>query len=286
MEKIQSAIAKARAQRDGQTEAPARPQPLPEQASAPAAPAGTVVAPNTHGSDAVWDALPTADVSLRRLRAQRIVTLDRNREATEFDKLRTRMLQQMQANNWRRVAITSPGPSSGKSTIVLNLGFSLSRQSRSRTLILEMDLRRPSLSKICGLKTERDFIEVVNGNAPFADHGLRVRPNLAIGAAQSPVMMPAELLQDAKLGVILNDIEATYDPTVMMFDMPPFQVGDDMMAFADKVDCVMIVAAAERTKMPELDACEREIANVTNVLGIVLNKCRYGGTESSYEYYG
>ncbi|MEO9576810.1 MAG: CpsD/CapB family tyrosine-protein kinase [Tateyamaria sp.] len=280
MEKIQSAIAKARAQRGGQTEVSTQHQPLPEQMTEPAA------HPNAHDSDAAWDALPTADVSLRRLRTQRIVTLDRNREATEFDKLRTRMLQQMQANNWRRVAITSPGPSSGKSTIVLNLGFSLSRQSRSRTLILEADLRRPSLRKICGLKTDRDFVEVVNGNAPFADHGLRVRPNLSIGAAQSPVMMPAELLQDPKLGAILNDIEATYDPTVMMFDMPPFQVGDDMMAFADKVDCVMIVAAAEKTKMPELDACEREIANVTNVLGIVLNKCRYETSETSYEYYG
>ena len=282
MEKIQSAIAKARAQRDGQTATPAAQRP-PEQAPAGGAPAPSQGAPH---SGAAWDALPSADVSLRRLRAQRIVTLDRNREAAEFDKLRTRMLQQMQANNWRRVAITSPGPSSGKSTIVLNLGFSLSRQSRSRTLICETDLRRPSLKKICGLKTERDFIEVVNGNAPFADHGLRLRPNLAIGVAQSPVMMPAELLQDPKLATILNDVEATYDPTVMMFDMPPFQVSDDMMAFADKVDCVMIVAAAERTKMPELDACEREIANVTNVLGIVLNKCRYANSETSYDYYG
>ena len=275
MEKIQSAIAKARAQRDGQTAAPAMPR-TPAQAPQAASLA----------SDAAWDALPSADVSLRRLRAQRIVTLDRNREAAEFDKLRTRMLQQMQANNWRRVAVTSPGPTSGKSTIVLNLGFSLSRQSRSRTLLCEMDLRRPSLNKICGLRTERDFVEVVNGNAPFADHGLRLRPNLAMGAAQSPVMMPAELLQDARLGTILNDIEATYDPTVMLFDMPPFQISDDMMAFADKVDCVMIVAAAEKTKMPELDACEREIANVTNVLGVVLNKCRYEAVDSQYEYYG
>jgi len=281
MEKIQSAIAKARAQRDDQARSHA---PAAQHAPAQAPEGAPHSTPNS--SDAAWDALPSADVSLRRLRAQRIVTLDRNREAAEFDKLRTRMLQQMQANNWRRVAITSPGPSSGKSTIVLNLGFSLSRQSRSRTLICETDLRRPSLKKICGLKTERDFIEVVNGNAPFADHGLRLRPNLAIGVAQGPVMMPAELLQDAKLGLTLNDIEATYDPTVMMFDMPPFQISDDMMAFADKVDCVMIVAAAERTKMPELDACEREIANVTNVLGIVLNKCRYANSETSYEYYG
>lgn len=278
MEKIQSAIAKARAQRASESEASV---PVP-----PPAPARAPVHPQGDDTDAAWNAIESADLSLRRLRAQRIVTLDRNREAAEFDKLRTRMLQQMQANNWRRVAITSPGPASGKSTIVLNLGFSLSRQTRSRTIICEMDLRRPSLRKITGVKTDRDFVEVVNGNAPFGDHALRLKPNLAVGMAQSPVMMPAELLQDARLGTILDEMEATYDPTVMMFDMPPFQISDDMMAFADKVDCVMIVAAAEKTKMPELDACEREIANVTNVLGIVLNKCRYASAESSYNYYG
>ena len=72
----------------------------------------------------------------------------------------------------------------------------------------------------------------------------------------------------------------------MLFDMPPFQVSDDVMAFADKVDCVMIIAAAERTKMSELDACERELAGVTNVLGVVLNKCRYEVEDNSFDYYG
>lgn len=279
MEKIQSAIAKARAQRgDKENLEPvlADPQPVVQQHQQQQA----------MTSEAAWGALPSIDISLRRLRAQRIVTLDRGREAAEFDKLRTRMLQQMQANNWRRVAITSPGASSGKSTIVLNLAFSLSRQTQSRTIVCEMDLRKPSLRKMMRLKTDRDFTEVINGNAPFEDHALLLKPNLAVGMVQSPVATPAELLQDARLAKSLDDIEAKYDPTVMMFDMPPFQVSDDMMAFADKVDCVMIVAAAEKTKMPELDACEREISNVTNVLGIVLNKCRYETPDSAYEYYG
>lgn len=281
MEKIQTAIAKARAQRAEKSGLPARANVAQGTVSAP------VTTPSSsRGTDAAWEALTSADLSLKRLRAQRIVTLDRNREAAEFDKLRTRMLQQMQVNNWRRVAITSPGPASGKSTIVLNLGFSLSRQTRSRTMICEMDLRKPSLRRITGLETDHDIVEVINGNAPFAEQGLRFRPNLAVGVARAPVTASAELLQDPKLGVTLDQIEATYDPTVMMFDMPPFQVSDDMMAFADKVDCVMIVAAAEKTKMPELDICEREISNVTNVLGIVLNKCRYTSPESSYEYYG
>ena len=275
MEKIQSAIAKARAERRAKGHVPAtqaqfshRPYPDAEQPS-PA-----------------WEGLELVEPSLWRLRSQRIVTLERGSEAAYFDKLRTRMLQQMQANGWRRVAITSPGAGSGKTTIALNLAFSISRQMRSRVILAETDLRKPSMRQVLRLKTRGDFADVIRGNASFADCAVRVRPNLALGVVQKPVAASAELLQDAGLASILDTIEADYDPTIMMFDLPPLSVCDDVMAFSDKVDCVMIVAAAEQTKMPELDACERELANATNVLGIVLNKCRYETEDNSYEYYG
>lgn len=235
--------------------------------------------------EAAWNGLPLMEPAMDRLLAQRIVTLEKAHEASYFDKLRTRMIHHMQANGWSRVAITSPGASSGKSTTVLNLGFSMSRQLTSRVMICEMDLRKPSLRRILQLKTERNFSEFVRGNGTFEEHGVRIRPNLAIGMARNFVEHSAELLQNPDLGRRLQDVQTKYDPTMMIFDMPPFQVSDDMMAFADKVDCVLIMAAAERTKMAELDACEREISNVTNVLGVVLNKCRYEAPESKYEYY-
>jgi Mrp family chromosome partitioning ATPase len=272
MEKIQSAISKARAARQNQT--------WPGRIGA-----GAPKAAGKSDVDTAWDALPILEPSLDRLRAQRVVTLDKGREGAYFDKLRTRMLHHMQTNGWRRVAITSPGAASGKSTTVLNLGFSLARQLTSRVVMCEMDLRKPSLRRILQLQTERNFTEVVRGNGSFAEHGVRLRPNLALGMARNFVEQSAELLQNPDLRHRLDEIEAQYDPTMMIFDMPPFQVSDDMMAFADKVDCVLIVAAAERTKIEELDACEREIASVTNVLGVVLNKCRYEGPESKYEYY-
>ncbi len=276
MEKIQSAISKARAARQAR---------LGEGGETPVARAATASATPTQLEQA-WDKLVLMEPSIKRLRAQRIVTLDKGREASEFDKLRTRMLHHMQANGWRRVAITSPGPASGKSTTVLNLGFSFARQMTSRVIISEMDLRKPSLRKILQLRTDRDYIQVVKGQAPFEDHALRVRRNLALGMVQGFADNSAEILQNPALGQILSDIEGTYDPTVMIFDMPPYQVSDDMMAFADKVDCVLIMAAAEKTNIAELDICERELSNVTNVLGVVLNKCRFEALESSFEYYG
>jgi len=273
MEKIQSAISKARAAREGRVGAGV------ERSNV------HVPKPANTSVENAWEELLMLEPTMERLRAQRIVTVEKGREASQFDKLRTRMLHHMQANGWRRVAITSPGPASGKSTTVLNLGFSLARQMTSRVIISEMDLRKPSLRRILQLQTERDFTEVVRGNGTFEEHGVRLRRNLALGMARNAAEDPAELLQNPALSTCLDSIQETYDPTIMLFDMPPYQVSDDMMSFTDKVDCVLIMAAAEKTKMSELDLCEREISNVTNVLGVVLNKCRYEAPESSYEYY-
>ncbi|WP_052249847.1 CpsD/CapB family tyrosine-protein kinase [Tateyamaria sp. ANG-S1] len=271
MEKIQSAIAKARAER---------------QHVSPTRPLFHHRDYDQDHSETAWAALPLIEPSMKRLRSQRIVTLDRVGEAAAFDKLRTRMLQQMHANNWRRVAITSPGPSSGKSTVSMNLAYSMSRQMKSRVILSELDLRKPSIMKSLRLKTDRDFSKVIQHTSPFADEAVRLKSNFALGVLQRPVEASAEILQNPQLEDTLQQIEADYDPTIMMFDLPPFQVSDDVMAFATKVDCVLIVAAAEQTKIDALDVCERELADVTNILGIVLNKCRYETEDASYNYYG
>jgi len=70
----------------------------------------------------------------------------------------------------------------------------------------------------------------------------------------------------------------------VLFDMPPLLAGDDALAFIGHVDCVLLVAAAETSTIEEVDTCERELAAHTNVLGVVLNKCRYPDRQYGYSY--
>jgi Mrp family chromosome partitioning ATPase len=83
----------------------------------------------------------------------------------------------------------------------------------------------------------------------------------------------------------IEDIEAAYSPDILMFDMPPMLVTDDNLAFFDKVDCALLVAAAESTTVQQVDICERDLATQTSLLGVILNKCRYMDT-SGYDYTG
>lgn len=315
MEKIQSAIAKARAARDahvpgegraprdgqapgqpaGQAQIPGQAQTGPETAGGsappdpvrgrPAGPSPTS-APDLARLAAAWLALPTFAPKASQLVRNRIVTVEAGREATPFDVMRTRLVQQMRANNWRRVAITSPGAGCGKSMVTLNLGFSLARQPELHTLIAELDLRRPSLAQTLGLTQHHSFARVLKGTGTLADNAVRYGPNLAIATNHAAVRHSAELLHSATVPEALAAIEAEYDPSVILFDMPPMLVGDDVMAFMGQVDCALLVAGAESTTVKEIDICERELASQTNVLGVVLNKCRYMGNDYSYDYYG
>ncbi|MDO5757681.1 MAG: CpsD/CapB family tyrosine-protein kinase [Rhodobacterales bacterium] len=275
MEKIQQALAKARAERNdpGATVAPMR-----REAIAPAFETSLDVAE-------AWHALPELTLDAGRLKENRILALEGGREATDIDMMRTRVLQQMRDNGWRRLAITSPTAGCGKSTIALNLALSLHRQSDLRIILMELDLHRPSLADMVGLTEEMSFAKVIGGESDFASNAVRYSDNLAISVNQRPYKNAAELLGGRTMPQVLAEIEENYAPDVMLFDTPPMLVTDDMMAFARHMDCVLLVAGAEMTTTKEVDVCERDLAAQTNVMGVIVNKCRYMGPEYGYEYY-
>ncbi|WP_456388100.1 CpsD/CapB family tyrosine-protein kinase [Profundibacter sp.] len=278
MEKIQNAIAKARAERDTAPGSSVN-------VGRPSVGASTDAANSSQVLEA-WDSLPELKVDNRRMEKNRIVSFSGGKAASSIDMMRTRILQQMRVNNWRRLAITSGTADCGKSTISLNLAFSLSQQSDFRTILMEMDLRRPSLAKTLGIKEGHNLAAVLNGSARFEDNALRYGKNLIISTNKGAWKNPAELLQGAQLPKALAEIEATYEPDMVIMDMPPMLVSEDVMAFLGQVDCVLLVAAAEATTIKQVDMCERELAAQTNVMGVVLNKCRYMEAEYGYGYYG
>jgi protein-tyrosine kinase len=278
MEKIQAAIAKARAVREGLQEASL----IATEAGAVLPSAIAVAAADAGGVAAAWAALPSFVPDRARLQEHHVVTLAGGADAASFDGMRTRVLQQMRSNGWRRLAITSPGPASGKSTIALNLAFGLARQTGLKVMLLDLDLRRPSLARTLGLHPEAGFADVLGGNASFELVARGHGQNLAVAVNIAPTPASAELMGNPVVADILGAIEARYAPDLVIFDMPPMLVIDDAIAFLPRVDCALLVAAAETTRIKEIDICEREIAAHTAVMGTVLNKCRYMDADYSY----
>jgi protein-tyrosine kinase len=279
MERIQEAIAKARAERDA----------LPPGQIAGQAPAAPLPgAPATATPDSVneaWQALPILHVDRKRAARHHLVAHVGGAGAAEIDGIRTRLLQHLAAKGFCKVAIVSPTPRAGKTTLALNLGFSLGRLSDQRTIVADADLRRPQMARILGITAQHGFDRVLDGTAALSENAMRVGDRLAFATTQGSVRNSAELLQSHRARAALDTIQATYAPTVMLFELPPILSSDDAMAFLGHMDCALIVAAAERNSTKDVDRCERDVASQTTVLGVVLNRCRHMERVDGYSEY-
>ena len=99
--------------------------------------------------------------------------------------------------------------------------------------------------------------------------------NLAFALNSRPMDSPAELLSAARTADLIDEIETQLRPDVVLFDLSPMLVSDDAIAFLDQVDCALMVAAANETTVADVEKCGKDLAKRTQVLGVVLNKCRY-----------
>lgn len=287
MERIQSAIEKARKERAQNDEIPAtKPAPARKKPAAKTKSEAEITVTQPSVEDA-WKALRSFHPKPRRLKHKRILAYQSCPEAAAYDMMRTKLLQLLRQNDWRRVAITSHEAGCGKTMTCLNLAFSLARQNDLKVMVLELDMRRPSMVNVLGVTDRIQFSQSLTGKEPPEKNIVRYGTNLAFAVNQTSARHTAEMLQGAKAGKIVDEIEATYAPDVMIFDTPPLMASDDTLAFLDQVDCALLIAEAENTTVAEVDKCEQELAARTNVLGVTLNKCRYLDRSESYgHYYG
>ncbi|MGR3762397.1 CpsD/CapB family tyrosine-protein kinase (plasmid) [Roseobacteraceae bacterium NS-SX3] len=281
MDRLQAAIRKAREERQ-EVKPPAdlRGRPAGEGAAEIPQTNGTAAA----GPEAAWAALRPLGTDPRQLARSRLVAHHGGPEAAPYDMLRTRMLQQIRANGWRRIALVSPDSGCGKSTTAANLAFSFGRQKDLRTMLLDLDMRRNGLAGYLQQQCKHNMGDVLQGKADFREHGLRHGDNVAFGLNGGPVEDSSEILQSQQALRVLEEIEAAYQPDIVLFDTPPMMARDDSHGFLKNTDCALIIAAAEKTTIDQIDATERQVAELTNVMGIVLNKCRYAGAIHGYDY--
>ena len=94
---------------------------------------------------------------------------------------------------------------------------------------------------------------------------------------------PTRILLSSQTEQTISAVQSAYDPDITIFDMPSILVGDNTRAFLKNVDCALIVTRANNTRYGHFDACEREIAEYTNVMGVVLNAFRTRNIENSIE---
>lgn len=184
----------------------------------------------------------------------------------------------------RSVMLTSSAPSEGKSTIATHLAIA-SAQMGNRTLLIDGDLRRPSIHRRFKMASAAGLSDVLERGASWRD--LLIRPegyeNLSVLLAGPPSRRAADSV--AKLSALMEDACREYDRVIL--DAPPLLGFPEPLQMAVLSDCVLVVALAGKTNRQALVSTVATLQRVrANVLGVVLNETRStSGTGYYYHYH-
>jgi tyrosine-protein kinase Etk/Wzc len=227
-----------------------------------------------------WSKLPLLTFKPRVLDRNLVITAGRADPAHgAFDVLRTKLVQTLADKGWRRVGVTSPTKGCGKSFTAVNLAVSLSRYEDCRTVLLDMDLRRPAVARIFGARDPGAMGDLLQGLVPpeaflrrMGPNPLGIGPSLAVGLNGRTEVSAAELLFRPATREALGRLEAALEPRVVLLDLPPALAQDDVIALKPYLDCVLMVAGGGTTTPRELRETTRRLGEDFPILGVVLNK--------------
>jgi receptor protein-tyrosine kinase len=178
------------------------------------------------------------------------------------------------------ILITSPGLADGKSTTCANLAVVLA-QAGKETLVIDGDLRKPSLHRIFGVPNVSGMVNVLSGEHDLSEVCTEPFPGLKMLSTGPIPPYPTELLSSGRFEELLGQARQLFD--YVLVDSPPTELVSDPMIIAAQVDAVLLVLDSQGTSKGSLRKAVRNLEAVgANVLGTLVNKApkaqtgRYG----------
>jgi succinoglycan biosynthesis transport protein ExoP len=200
-----------------------------------------------------------------------------------YRRLRSGITFATQSDPVQSLMVTSATAGEGKSTTAANLAMAAALQGR-RVILVDADLRGPSLSRLFGVPVEPGLSEVLLGETAVADAllptGFR---NLRLLPAGAPIENAAELLAGPRMGELVKELSSLAD--LVIVDTPPCLPVADAEVLGARVDAAVLVVGLGRTDK-EAVRMARELLDQAHirVLGTVMNRIKMGDRGYYYRY--
>lgn len=193
--------------------------------------------------------------------------------AAAFRMLRTQVLQRMEEHAWQTLAVLSPGPNDGKTTTAINLALCLANDRRHTVLLVDADLRSPTIAAAFGLAPEFGFDDVLRGDATIEQclYHPEGHDRIVLLPARGSLANSSELLAGPVGRAVVDELRSRYVDRLLLFDLPPLLAADDAVAFLPLLDCGLLVVAERITRREDL-LRSMELVRSTPIVGTVLNK--------------
>jgi succinoglycan biosynthesis transport protein ExoP len=186
----------------------------------------------------------------------------------------------------RTLMVTSANPGEGKSMVAVNLASVIAQAGR-RVLLLDADLRRPTVHHTLGLENQQGLTTLLaNGADPLDVAQATSLPGFLMVITSGPIPPnPAEMLGSARMADLLKRLAELVD--IVVIDTPPALAVADPAVLAGRVDGVCVVVDGKRTSRDALRRTHQTLERAgANVLGVVLNRLDLHGQGYGYRPYG
>lgn len=200
----------------------------------------------------------------------------------EYRSLRTHVLHKSQKQKLQAIVVASVGPAEGKSITALNLSWLLAQTDGVKCLIIDSDLRMPSLTDYLGIETENGLSEILAGTSTLKESIVKLEPSgLHLLPGGEPRADVAELISGPKFKEILREARDMFDYVII--DAPPLGIFTDATVLINQSDGALLVVRANRTRYSNVDRVLETLPR-ERMLGVVLNQSEDVLDESHYNY--
>ncbi len=244
---------------------------------------------------ALFDNLASDDIRIQDWNEKLIAVNEPSSPMAEnFRRLRTKILHPPHGSPPKSILITSAAPNEGKSFVCANLGITIAQGVEQHALIVDGDLRRPTIAKLFGLKNDRGLVNFLYDKSILSSLIKKTSlEKLSIIPSGLPPINPSELIASEKMSSLVNEVVSRYPDRFILIDAPPFHAAAETAILAKLVDAVVLVVrwgVAARYAVKET----MESLGKDKIVGIVFNAFEKSDFEnkisgyyySHYEKYG
>jgi capsular exopolysaccharide synthesis family protein len=226
-------------------------------------------------SDIQYSQTRRVDVSAEKMESNRLIAGIKDHPQSDlFRVLRTKILHRMRVEGITSLAVTSPTKGAGKSMVSANLAVSLAMEANQTVMLVDLDLRKPAISRYFGIEAQQGVADYLIDSAELP--GLLVHPGierLVLLPAGNPVPQSSELLSTPRMSHLVEDITNRYASRIVLFDLPPLLHLDDALIFLPQVQSSILVVEEGVNTAAEVEQ-SLMLLEKSNLLGTVYNKAR------------
>lgn len=200
-----------------------------------------------------------------------------------YKAIRTNLIFSISKSECKKIVITSSVLGEGKSTTTANLATSMA-QTDKKVLLIDADLRKPSIYNAMGFSNTPGFTNVLTGLCTL-DEAINETafPNLHVMCAGIPVPNPGELLACEATAKFIEMLEEKYD--YILFDTPPINIVADALPLISLADGVVMVVRQNYSTYPDIEKAKQSIEFINGkILGFILNDVEYDRFSSNRHY--